>query len=123
MLLTLDVGNTNITLGVYAGDTLRFVSRMATNPPRMEDQYAADLLAILKLYGVEPEEITGVIMSSVVPGLTAPLTRAVRRVRNVEPFIVSAETVPDLKVRRDMPNTLGADLIVGAVAAKALYSG
>ncbi len=52
------------------------------------------------------------------PGLTAPLTRAVRRVRNVEPFIVSAETVPDLKVRRDMPNTLGADLIVGAVAAK-----
>ena len=43
--------------------------------------------------------------------------------RNVEPFIVSAETVPDLKVRRDMPNTLGADLIVGAVAAKALYSG
>ena len=120
MLLTLDVGNTNITLGVYAGDTLRFVSRMATNPPRMEDQYAADLLAILKLYGVE---ITGVIMSSVVPGLTAPLTRAVRRVRNVEPFIVSAETVPDLKVRRDMPNTLGADLIVGAVAAKALYSG
>ena len=52
MLLTLDVGNTNITLGVYAGDTLRFVSRMATNPPRMEDQYAADLLAILKLYGV-----------------------------------------------------------------------
>ena len=81
MLLTLDVGNTNITLGVYAGDTLRFVSRMATNPPRMEDQYAADLLAILKLYGVEPEEITGVIMSSVVPGLTAPLTRAVRRVR------------------------------------------
>ena len=78
MLLTLDVGNTNITLGVYAGDTLRFVSRMATNPPRMEDQYAADLLAILKLYGVEPEEITGVIMSSVVPGLTAPLTRAVR---------------------------------------------
>ena len=114
MLLTLDVGNTNITLGVYAGDTLRFVSRMATNPPRMEDQYAADLLAILKLYGVEPEEITGAIMSSVVPGLTAPLTRAVRRVRNVEPLIVSTETVPDLKVRRDMPNTLGADLIVGS---------
>ena len=123
MLLTLDVGNTNITLGVYAGDTLRFVSRMATNPPRMEDQYAADLLAILKLYGVEPEEITGAIMSSVVPGLTAPLTRAVRRVRNVEPLIVSTETVPDLKVRRDMPNTLGADLIVGAVAAKALCDG
>ena len=49
MLLTLDVGNTNITLGVYDGDSLLFVSRMSTKTPRMEDQYAAEILAILKL--------------------------------------------------------------------------
>lgn len=121
MLLTLDVGNTNITLGVYDSDELLFVSRMMTNPPRMEDQYAAELLSILKLYGVHTEQIDGAVLSSVVPRLTNSLSSTIERVWKVKPFIVSTETVPDLKVRRDMPNTLGADLVVGAVAAKALY--
>ena len=57
MLLTLDVGNTNITMGVYDGDELLFVSRMSTKTPRMEDQYAAEILSILKLYGVESTQI------------------------------------------------------------------
>ena len=121
MLLALDVGNTNITLGVYEGDKLLFVTRMATNPPRMEDEYAAAMLSILHLYDIHTAQIDGAILSSVVPRLTDNLARAIHRVWKVEPFIVSTATVPDLKVRRDMPNTLGADLVVGAVAAKELY--
>lgn len=122
MLLTLDVGNTNITLGVYEGDTLRFVSRMATDPSRMEDQYAADMLAILRLYGVEPRQIDGAAVSSVVPRLTDYITKAVRRIWQVEPYVVHGGNVPELKLTENMPNALGADLIVGAVAAKELFS-
>lgn len=122
MLLTLDVGNTNITLGVYDGDKLLFVSRMATDSSRMEDQYAADIFSLLRLYGVEPKKIEGAAVSSVVPRLTEYITRAVRRIWNVEPFIASSETVPDVHVREDMPNSLGADLVVGAAAAMTFYS-
>ena len=121
MLLALDVGNTNITLGVYDGDKLLFVSRMSTKPLLTEDQYAADLLAILRLYGVEPKQISGAAISSVVPQLTGYLAEAIRRFWHVEPYIVSAETVPEVTVIPGMVNSLGADLIVGAAAAKALY--
>lgn len=123
MLLTLDVGNTNITLGVYEGEKLLFVSRMATDSARMEDQYAADLLAVLKLYGVHPEQIDGASLSSVVPRLTDYISSALRRIWRVEPFVVSADSVPDLKLAENMPNALGADLIVGAVAAQTFYPG
>ena len=123
MLLALDVGNTNITLGVYEGEKLLFVTRMATNPPRMEDEYASAMLSILHLYNIHTSQVNGAVLSSVVPRLTDDLARAVRRVWKVEPFIVSAQSVPELKVKRDVPNTLGADLVVGAVAAKAMYHG
>ena len=94
MLLALDVGNTNITLGVYEGEKLLFVTRMATNPPRMEDEYASAMLSILHLYNIHTSQVNGAVLSSVVPRLTDDLARAVRRVWKVEPFIVSAQSVP-----------------------------
>jgi len=121
MLLTVDVGNTNITLGVYDGDKLLFVSRMSTKPLLTEDQYAADILAILNLYKVEAEQIDGAVLSSVVPSLTGYLTKAIERFWKIKPYVVSAETVPEVTVIPGMVNSLGADLIVGAAAAKALY--
>ena len=94
MLLALDVGNTNITLGVYEGEKLLFVTRMATNPPRMEDEYASAMLSILHLYNIHTSQVNGAVLSSVVPRLTDDLARAVRRVWKVEPFIVSAHSAP-----------------------------
>ena len=73
MLLALDMGNTNITIGVYEKDSLRFESRLATDCAKMEDQYAVEIMDILRLYGIEPREIEGAIISSVVP----PLDRAI----------------------------------------------
>ena len=69
MILVLDIGNTNITLGVYKGKKLLFVSRMATDRMRMEDQYAIELREILSLYGVSMKEIEGAAVSSVVPSV------------------------------------------------------
>ena len=71
MLLALDVGNTNITLGVYEGEKLLFVTRMATNPPRMEDEYASAMLSILHLYNIHTSQVNGAVLSSVVPRLPA----------------------------------------------------
>ncbi|MCI1956608.1 MAG: type III pantothenate kinase, partial [Oscillospiraceae bacterium] len=76
MILVLDIGNTNITVGVYRGKKLLFVSRMATDRMRMEDQYAIELREILSLYGISLGDIEGAAVSSVVPPVNHALVRA-----------------------------------------------
>lgn len=122
MLLTLDVGNTNITIGAYDGDKLLFVSRMATDLSRMEDQYAIELLDIIRLHGARQEAVAGAIISSVVPRLTVYISKAIRLVFGIEALVVSSKLVPDLQVKGGTLDAVGADLIVGCVAAKTLYS-
>lgn len=122
MLLALDVGNTNITIGVYDAEKLLFVSRMATDQSRMEDQYAIELLDILKIYGVSSSAVDGAIVSSVVPKLTSYIKKAIRKIFNIEAIVVSAGLVPELQVKGGTADSLGADLIVGCLAAKELYS-
>ena len=80
MLLALDMGNTNITIGVYEKDSLRFESRLATDCAKMEDQYAVEIMDILRLYGIEPREIEGAIISSVVPPLDRAIAGAVEKI-------------------------------------------
>ena len=91
MLLALDVGNTNITLGVFDEDKLLFVSRMATDASRMEDQYAIELRDILHLYGVRRANITGAVLSSVVPKLTGYLSHGVEKLFSVKPLVINYE--------------------------------
>lgn len=122
MLLTLDVGNTNITIGVYNGDELLFVSRMATDVCRMEDQYAIELNDIITLYGIDKQSVNGAIISSVVPRLTTYISRAIERVFALKALVVKPKLVPDLKVKGGTLNAVGSDLIVGCVAAKTMYS-
>ena len=72
MLLALDVGNTNITLGVYEGEKLLFVTRMATNPPRMEDEYASAMLSILHLYNIHTSQVMLVFPTSSASSIPFP---------------------------------------------------
>lgn len=122
MLLALDVGNTNITIGVYDGEKLRFVSRMATDASRMEDQYAIELRDILHIHEVKRESIDGAVISSVVPKLTEYISSAVKMLFSIQPLVVAYGTVPDLKITIRNPETTGPDLIAGYVAARELYS-
>ena len=123
MLLALDVGNTNITLGVFDGEELLFVSRMATDASRMEDQYAIELRDILHLYGVRRAHISVAVISSVVPKLTGYLANGVEKLFSVKPLIVSYETVKGfLPIAISQPETTGPDLIAGCAGAKAFYS-
>ena len=123
MILVLDIGNTNITLGVYKGKELLFVSRMATDRMRMEDQYAIELREILLLYGVSLGEIEGAAVSSVVPSVNRSLVSAIRKLTGVEPVCVGPKTKTGIRV--DLKNTeiVGADLLVGCVAAAEKFDG
>lgn len=121
MLLTLDMGNTNITLGVFQNTELLFESRIATDPSKMEDQYAVELLDIFRLYGVDAGSFEGAILSSVVPPLDQTLHGAVRKATGVMAMQVGPGTRTGMNILIDNPATLGADLLVGAVAAVKKY--
>lgn len=121
MILTIDAGNTNITLGLYEGDDLIFVSRLATEPSRTADQYAIDLSDILALYRCNAIHIDGAVISSVVPPLNDSLRRAVVKVCSCKVLVVSPGIKTGLNIKIDDPSTLGSDLACCAVAAKNLY--
>lgn len=121
MLLVLDMGNTNITIGVFEGEKLRLESRIATNLKKMEDQYAVELFDILRLYDLNAHDFNGAIISSVVPPLNNVIRRAVQKVTGVAPMIVGPGTKTGVNIRIDNPAQLGADLLVGAVAAIEQY--
>ncbi len=123
MILTLDIGNTNITIGVYDDKKLIFVSRMATDTSRMEDQYAIELRDILDIYGISLNDIEGAAISSVVPPVTTYIVRAIKRLINVSPICVGPDTKTNVKINIQRPELLGADLLVGCVATAEMFHG
>jgi len=117
MVFVIDVGNTNIVLGCYEDGALKFVSRMATDVSRMEDQYAIEILNILTLYKCTPNCVEGAIISSVVPPLTPILREALKKLLGCQVFVVNPELKTDLVIKIKQPSILGSDLICASVAA------
>lgn len=121
MLLTLDLGNTNLTVGVFREEELACEFRIATDRTLTGDQYAVQLLSVLKLYNIEGSDIHGAIISSVVPGLDMVLSHAVEMITSIKPLLVGPGVKTGMNIRIDNPAQLGADLLVGAVASYAKY--
>lgn len=121
MILTIDIGNTNIVFGVFDGDKIILESRMDTNRHRMADQYAITIAQLFSLYGLKREDIEGAIISSVVPPVSDQLKLSIKRVFGFEPIMVGAGIKTGLNILIDDPSTLGADLACGGAAAKELY--
>lgn len=121
MLLAIDIGNTNIVLGGFDGDKLKFVARIATNASKTEDEYATKIRSILALHNVETLSVKGVIISSVVPPLNSVMKRAIRIVYGVEPIMVGPGIKTGINILCDNPSTVGADLICACVAAHHIY--
>lgn len=121
MLLALDMGNTNIKIGVFEGENLALESRIATDRSKTEDQYAVEMLDILRLYNLNVSGFEGAVISSVVPPLNPVIKRAVNKVTGTTPLIVGPGTKTGIDIRIDNPAQLGADLLVGAVAAVAQH--
>lgn len=122
MILTVDIGNTNIKVGAWDGDELVFVSRLQTNTLRTQDEYAINLLDIFRLNDCNHAQFDGAILSSVVPPLSLPLKAAVRAVLQTRRVhLVSPGLRTGLNIKIDDPATLGGDMVCAAVAAIGKY--
>ncbi len=121
MIIALDVGNTNIVLGIVENDVVRFSARLSTDRSKTEDEYAVFFKNILELHDVNPKEIQGGIISSVVPPLTNVLKRAIELVSGSTPLVVGPGVKTGLNILIDNPKQLGSDLVVVAVAALQEY--
>lgn len=120
MLLVIDVGNTNIKLGLYDKDVLTFKATISTNRQKTADEHAADLLSIFRVYDIDEKSIGGSIISCVVPAVTTPIKMAVKMVTKVKPLIVGPGIKTGLNIKTNNPAVLGGDLVVGLVAAAEL---
>ena len=123
MLLAIDIGNTNLTMGVFDGKRLKSTWRVATDQRRLADEYGLLVSSILPLKGVNPESITGACLCSVAPTLTPTFEEMCSSYFNVSPLTVSAGIKTGVRILYDNPRDVGADRIVDAVAALHLYGG
>ena len=121
MILALDIGNTNIVLGCIEGEEILFEARIATDLVKTSDQYCAELKGMLSLFEVSPADITGSIISSVVPPVLNSFRTAIRKLTGKTPLVVGLGIKTGLNIRVDNPAEVGSDLIVAAVAAIAQY--
>jgi type III pantothenate kinase len=121
MLLAVDIGNTNVTLGVFNGEKLKATWRMATDVNQMSDEYAALLLSLLNYQGMKASDIKEAVMCSVVPPLVGTFEELVGRYFNASPLVVRAGVKTGVRILMDNPREVGTDRIVNAVAAHYLY--
>ncbi|MBQ7424841.1 MAG: type III pantothenate kinase, partial [Lachnospiraceae bacterium] len=123
MILVVDVGNTNITFGVFDGDELVTSFRMMSKTAHTSDEYGVELLTMLGMNGVGKQEIEGVMIASVVPQVMHALVNAIVKYLEKKPYIVGPGIKTGIKITIDNPREVGPDLIVDAVAAYELYGG
>lgn len=123
MFLAIDVGNTNITVGVYDDRRLAATFRMTTKLPRTSDEYGMMLTELISKQEVNPADIDGAIVASVVPNIMHSLTNAVNRYLHCTPLTVGPGIKTGIKIDTANPKEIGADRIVDIVAAYELYGG
>jgi type III pantothenate kinase len=121
MLLAVDVGNTNITLGVFEGENLKASWRLAADANRLADEYGVLLVNLLSHGGIASEAVDSAVIASVVPDLEPVFEAVCRRYFGVRPLLVSAGVRTGLSILYDSPQDVGADRVADAVAAIKLY--
>lgn len=120
MLLVFDVGNSNVKIGLFQGEEIRELWRLAPDPRRTADEYGALLYSLLQHRGALGK-IEGAIIGSVVTRMDMLLDEACRRYLDLEPVVVSQEIELGIGVETDRPEEVGADLLAAAAAAKHYY--
>lgn len=123
MLVTIDVGNSNITIGLFNGDAIKGTFRMTTKIPRTSDEYGIFFTDLLTARNIQVSEVQAVIIASVVPAIMHSLTSGIMKYLHVKPIIVGPGIKTGIKIATENPRELGADRIVDAVAAYELYGG
>ncbi len=123
MLLTIDIGNTNLTLGLYHGQELGPRWRLATAYERMPDEYGLQFLGLLEHAGFKPDQISGICVASVVPPLTGKIVEACQRYIEKAPLVVDAGVKTGVRIRYEDPRAVGADRVADAAAVQRLHGG
>jgi len=122
-LFCIDIGNTNVVMGLYSGPELVAHWRVATDGHRMADEYGMLVLDLLERSGQPPAVIEGIIIASVVPPVTALFEKLAERYLGHKPMIVDAEVHTGVRILLDNPKEVGTDRVVNAVAAYRRYGG
>jgi len=123
MLLAIDLGNTNLTLGLYRGEERVAAWRLATAHERMPDEYGLQILGLLQHVGSGPADLHGAILASVVPPLTGTLVQACETYLGCRPLVVDTGVKTGVRIRYEDPKAVGADRVVDAAAVQKLYGG
>jgi type III pantothenate kinase len=119
MILAVDIGNTNIVLGIFEGDKIKCSFRLHTDTQRTTDEYASTIMLLLKNRGVEITDIKGVIISSVVPQLIYSFTKLATKYMNIEqPMVIAPGVKTGMPIRYENPKEVGAERIVNSVAGR-----
>ena len=123
MFLAIDIGNTNLTFGVFNGNSILHTFRLTTSLPRTSDEFGVQILEQLSHKDVRADDIGGVIICSVVPKVMYSLTSGIRKYLNCDPMIVGQGTKSGIRIATTNPMEIGADRVVDAVGAYFLYGG
>lgn len=121
MILLVDVGNTNIVLGVQKDDSYIASWRISTDAKKTSDEYAIQVMQLFEQNDLNPKGVKGVIISSVVPNIMHSLENMVRKCFRIEPVVVGPGIKTGINIKYDNPKEVGADRIVNAVAAYEIY--
>lgn len=121
MILVIDVGNTNIVLGVYEDKELIASWRLSTDSKRTSDEYGVQVIQLFLQNKLDPSDVEGVIVSSVVPNIMYSLEHMIKKYFEVDPIIVGPGVKTGINIKYDNPKEVGADRIVNAVAAHEIY--
>ena len=121
MILTIDIGNSNINFGVFEGDEIGFVARIATDTHKTEYEYAGAIANAIAISGIDKESIDGAIISSVVPPLNGVMKQAVKLIYGLNALLVGPGVKTGINIHCDNPASVGADIICACVAAHYLY--
>ncbi|GAP14142.1 panthothenate kinase [Longilinea arvoryzae] len=123
MLLTIDIGNTTLTLGLFEGQKLGARWRLATDQQRLPDEYGLQILGLLQNGGCSIAQLDGVCLSSVVPPITNRIITACKQYLNQDPFVVDYSIKTGVKILYENPSAVGSDRICDAAAVLQLYGG
>ena len=117
MILTIDIGNSNIVLGGVRDQEIVFEARLRTEPTKTSDQYCVDLKILMEVYGVSNKDIEGTIIASVVPQVLNSMRTAIQKLTGKVPLVVGPGLKTGLNILLENPGQTGADLVVADVAA------
>ncbi len=122
-LMVVDIGNTNVVIGIFQGEEIKYRWRISSKVPRTEDEFWIFVNSLFQTHNISIDDIRNAVISSVVPDLTFPFANLIKKYIKIDPIIIDAEVDSGIKLAVDNPASVGADRICNCVAGFHKYGG